>query len=458
MSECDIRDSFHYAVAKGYLAIVDRLLKHKLNVSLTSDDRNKALYCACSSGNLQMAIRLLAAGADPCVLSQNGETPLYAAIHSQNVEIVRALIEAEPDVIAARDLQGATPLHVAAERGYEDIVKEILQVIKLVKKLDLYPSIIEVEIIEALNMDGETALYVATQAGRSEVVHMLLNEKANVCIRNKYGRSVIDWAVTKTRADVVRRILDAGVIVDRAYMNHATLLHRAALNGTPDVIKLLLERTTDINSRGIEGMTALHWAACSNNPENLKQLLDVGITIKERASGPRFCEGFTALHFAATLGVPESVIRLLEAGADIDSKCCRGGTALLHAIKAARNDQLTSKVVALLLNSGAALNVQDFEGNTGLHYCAGDERNLPKPLTMKILLNFGIDPSKRNTAGKTAVDAASDYGDQHTLMILREVNLVKVLFSIGLIDTGMHGMLRTTSPGTICSDNSLGWT
>jgi ankyrin repeat protein len=84
-------------------------------------------------------------------------------------------------------------------------VKEILQVINLAKKLDLYPSVIRAEALESVNMDGETALYVATQAGGTEVVHTLLNEKANVCIRNKCGRSIIDWAVTKTRTDVVSR-------------------------------------------------------------------------------------------------------------------------------------------------------------------------------------------------------------------------------------------------------------
>lgn len=138
---------------------------------------------------------------------------------------------------------------------------------------------------------------------------------------------------------------------------------------------------------------------------------------------------FTALHFATAQGVPDDVRILLDAGADIEEQCCRGATALHHAVKASRDDHLTSKMVEFLLNSGAALNAQDFDGNTAIHYCAGDTIRRPKPLTMKMLLSFGIETSKQNSAGKTAVDAAADYGDQNTLMIFRDINLIKVQIS-----------------------------
>ena len=79
---------------------------------------------------------------------------------------------------------------------------------------------------------------------------MLLNAQANVRVRNKLGKTVIDWAVTKTTVDVVSRLLDAGAIADGDYSNRQSPLHRAALSGTPEVIKLLLKRKVDINARG----------------------------------------------------------------------------------------------------------------------------------------------------------------------------------------------------------------
>lgn len=461
MNDQGLLDSFHYAVARGHLTIVDRLVSNNFNLDVNSlvnsqdGNGNTALYHACRVGNAQMAIKLLAAGADPQILSLDGETPLYAAILSQNVKIVRALIEANPVVLAARDHLGATPLHWAAESGCEEIVKEILEVIKQVKgetawhryRMTTFTkrAIIETGTLEAVNREGETPLFVAAQTGRTEVVHMLLNAQANVRVRNKLGKTVIDWAITKTTVDVVSRLLDAGAIADGDYGNRQSPLHRVALGGTPEVIKLLLKRKVDINARGAEGMTPLHWAACSKNTENLKVLLEAGSDVKARASGNGICTGLTALHFAAGQGTPEGLRILLDAGADIEERCKQGGTALHHALKASSDDNLTLKMVVVLISAGAVLDAQDFEGNTALHYGAGEGQRCPKPLTVKQLLTAGVDPSKRNLTGHTAVVLAAKCGDQHTIEIFRDANLIEVQFSIRFAEAGMYCMLRSAS-------------
>ena len=101
------------------------------------------------------------------------------------------LINGNPDIVLIQNAGGATPLHVAAELGFEEIVAEILKVVKHSRtenELHRYganKSTMATEILEAVNMDEETALFVATQAGQIDVVHMLLNAKANALVRNK---------------------------------------------------------------------------------------------------------------------------------------------------------------------------------------------------------------------------------------------------------------------------------
>jgi len=57
----------------------------------------------------------------------NGNTPLHAAVTSDWKEGVSILLEAGADV-CQRNSNGATVLHLAAEKGNSDILKEILSV------------------------------------------------------------------------------------------------------------------------------------------------------------------------------------------------------------------------------------------------------------------------------------------------------------------------------------------
>ena len=54
---------------------------------------------------------------------------------------------------------------------------------------------------------------------------------------------------------------------------------------------------------------------------------------------------------------------------------------------------------------------------------------------------FRNSPIKQISAGKSVVNTVAVYRGKHTLMDVRDVNLIKVSFPICLINTGMYGML-----------------
>lgn len=453
MNGLDLADSFHYAVTHGYLSIIDQVLKTNFDVNSLGRDKNTALYNACCAGNAQMVNKLLAAGADPFIASRDGDTPLHAAIvQSQNITIARALIKAKPELITVPNAETETPLHVAAELGFEEAVREILKGIKRCEEEAMAHGrpinngknefSKETKILEAVNMDGETPLFVATQAGRIEVIHMLLNAKANALVQNKYGKSPIDWAVTKATIDVVRRLLDAETTRRFPRSKTQDLLQRAAFNGTPEVVKLLLERKADINAPGSEGMTALHWAAKSRNPANLEILLQAGANVNEPVRDSALCAGFTALHFAAERGTTNVVRKLLDVGADVESRCNQGQTPLICSAKAKREDLLILEVVTLLVESGADVNARDFQGRTALHYAVGPSC-FPKPFTAQMLLDMGIHPYTQDSAGDTAMDLAVQHEEGDILKVLRDAKLIKVArYLLYKADIGMYNMLQ----------------
>jgi len=88
------------------------------------------LHLACAAGSLEVVARLLQLGTDPNLHDRGGHTPLYAVANGcgsdDGLEVVRALVRAGADVNARGGVTRATPLHMAARRGYVGIAATLL--------------------------------------------------------------------------------------------------------------------------------------------------------------------------------------------------------------------------------------------------------------------------------------------------------------------------------------------
>lgn len=56
---------------------------------------------------------------------QMGNTALHIAVLNGNVEIVKLLVQADPNDNHVQNNEGKTPVYIAVEKGYKDIIKEI---------------------------------------------------------------------------------------------------------------------------------------------------------------------------------------------------------------------------------------------------------------------------------------------------------------------------------------------
>ena len=101
---------------------------------------------------------LLKAGAKPNAADLNGYTPLHMAAKSGQEDVVEMLLHSGADVNAATPNIGVTPLHLAALYGLTGVVKILLDVGGNPMQMDLM---------------GKTPLQYAQGAGKKNVVKML---------------------------------------------------------------------------------------------------------------------------------------------------------------------------------------------------------------------------------------------------------------------------------------------
>ena len=150
----------------------------------------KALDYAARVGDRDTILSILEKDHDIDInrVDREGTTPLLLAIGGKHQSTARLLAKhrARQDIA---DVYERLPLHVAAERGYDSVVKDLVRV---GKNCDMK------------NSKGETALCVAAAEGQEKVVELLLKLGADRELANKFGDTPLDLAEENHHATIVK--------------------------------------------------------------------------------------------------------------------------------------------------------------------------------------------------------------------------------------------------------------
>jgi hypothetical protein len=142
--------------------------------------------------------------------------------------------------------EASLPLYYASYIGLEAVVRVLLEHKAEVDAKDRY---------------GRMALHGAAARGREAVVRVLLEYKADVDAKDRYGRTALLWAANRGHGVVVRLLLEHKADVGAKDRYGRTALLLAAEGGHGAVVQLLLEHKADVNAKDEAGRTALHGAA-----------------------------------------------------------------------------------------------------------------------------------------------------------------------------------------------------
>ncbi len=231
-----------------------------------------------------------------------GQFCLREAVLLNDVQLARSRLNQGADPNTGRDLYEGPLIKIAAELGYLDIVKLLLD-----RGAD----------IEATDDLGGRALMFAAHYGRIEVVSCLLDRGAEINAEDWAGQSALSHAVMEGRdavyallrargaertildaivkndvealeeklrdvtnveeltegyvrfamlaaakgnTSIVRLLLDRGAVHLCEWSDDHTLLAEAARHGHAEVVQLLIDRGADLHAIGKDALTPLAWA------------------------------------------------------------------------------------------------------------------------------------------------------------------------------------------------------
>ncbi len=393
---------------------VDTEQNGKTNVEQTAVKENDdpLLIKAAEQGDTSTVLSLLQKGADINGKDERGRTAIMAATHGNHPETVKALIDAGADVNLQDDIldnpflyagaeglleivkltidagadtkltnrYGGTALIPASEHAYVEVVKELLT-----------HSSIEVNHVNNL---GWTALLEAIilgdgGPGHQQVVQLLVDHGADVRIADKNGVTPLMHARERGFTEIEQMLLKES--------KNAGAFINAAEKGDTTAVLSFLKKGVDINSKDAKGRTAVMAATHGNHPETVKALIQEGadINIRDNRSDNPFlyagAEGLLEIlkltidagadtkltnRFNGTALIPASehahveVVKEILERTDVDVNHINrsGWTALLEAIVLGNGGLDHQKVVQLLVDHGADVQIPDKAGVTPLQH------------------------------------------------------------------------------------------
>jgi ankyrin repeat domain-containing protein 50 len=192
------RASLSLAIENGHDSVVSALLAHKCNVNVRDTKWSQTpLILAATRRDAATVRSLLQAHAEVDARDSKGRTALSYAAGNGVVSVVRILMDSSADVNAC-DFEGKTVLSRAAYKGNFLIVKWLM-------KCGAVP--------DSRDENGRTPLSYAAQYGFNRIAELLVqSEKVDVDSVDNDGRSILWWANTNKRLNILRLLEPRGAL------------------------------------------------------------------------------------------------------------------------------------------------------------------------------------------------------------------------------------------------------
>ena len=184
-------DDYFTAIKNDNDGAVVTLLFRGLDVNTVDAQGRHGLQVALAEGSLKVAKTLLDLSSTQVnTRSKQDETPLMMAALKGHLDMAKRIIKKGGDV----NKTGWTPLHYAATGGHIEVMKLLLE---------------EHAYIDAESPNKSTPIMLAAMYGTPQAVELLIEEGADLLVKNELGLTVLDFAKQAERNDIAKAIEEA---------------------------------------------------------------------------------------------------------------------------------------------------------------------------------------------------------------------------------------------------------
>ena len=129
-----------------------------------------------------------------------------------------------------------------------------------------------------VSASGPSPLHAACDNGRIEEVRQLLSQHQHhgVNAKGKFGRTPLHLACAKGHRDIVHYLIEQEADLEIKNNHGFSPLYVASLHNHPSIVKVLVEGGASLSSTDLGGLSPLHIAAEKGNVEALETLLSCG--------------------------------------------------------------------------------------------------------------------------------------------------------------------------------------
>jgi ankyrin repeat protein len=276
--------SLHCAALKGHLKVVKKLIDYQAKIDVQDAHKRTALCSAAEIGFLDIVELLIKSGASRTIVDAEDRTPLICATRKGHLAIVKLLLaqeKSDKDLVLLREEKESYPLHIAAGKGYEEVVDFLLRQ--------------GISIDQQTKDNRITALHMAAMKGRDTIVAKLLGANANVKVDcAHYRMTPLHFAADKGHVEVVKMLLGAkGMEVDSGAAYERTPLYWASCSGHENVVAELIKRGANLrHCENHKKQTALHIAVIERHENVVRVLLAKGADNALKDSEGKFASDY----------------------------------------------------------------------------------------------------------------------------------------------------------------------